>query len=216
GWVEGKNIQLEVRYAEGQPERYPDFIAEFVRLKVDLIVCGGGARAARAAMQATTTIPIVVPVTADPVGSGLVASLAQPGGNVTGMSMVAPELSAKRVQLIRDVVPGIKRVAVLLEPAADAGQISATVAACKAMGVQSHIVTASRAEEFPGAFAAAMTGGAEFLVELASSFFNEHRRQLVNLAAQNKLPVIYEHGEFVRVGGLMSYGPDLSDMYKHS
>ena len=216
GWIEGRNLQVEIRYAEGQVPRLRDFMAEFVRMKVDVIVAGGGTVAARAAMQQATAIPIVVPVAVDPVGTGLVASLAKPGGNVTGMSMLAPAISAKRVELIKELAPNAKRLAILLDPAVDAGQVPATVGAARALGLQFHIVTASRTEEFRDAFEAAKKGGADAMVVLSSSFFNSHRKSLVELSERFKLPAIYEHSEFVASGGLISYGPSLTDMYRRA
>jgi putative ABC transport system substrate-binding protein len=216
GWIEGRNLRLEIRYAEGQVQRLRDFMAEFVRLKVDVIVAGGGTVAARAAMQQATAIPIVVPVAVDPVGTGLVASLAKPGGNVTGMSMLAPAISAKRVEIIKELAPNAKRLAILLDPAVDAGQVPATVGAARALGLQFHIVTASRTEEFRDAFEAATKGGADAMVILSSSFFNSHRKSLVELSERFRIPAIYEHSEFVAAGGLISYGPSLPDMYRRA
>jgi putative ABC transport system substrate-binding protein len=216
GWVEGQNILIEWRYAEGRPERYPALLAELVRLKVDLIVAGGGTPGARAARNATSTIPIVMPVVGDPVASGLVASLARPGGNVTGLSMLNTEISTKRVELLREVLPRIERVAVLHDAAADTPDLGATLAAASFLGLRQQVLSVGRPEEFHGVFEAARKSGAEALIVLASPVFNTHRRRLIDLAAQNRLIAVYEHREFPHSGGLMSYGPDLADMNRRA
>ena len=206
GWSEGRNILIEWRYAEGRPERYPALIAELVRLKVDLIVAGGGTPGALAAKNATSTIPIVMPVVGDPVASGLVSSLARPGGNVTGLSMLNTEISAKRVELLREVLPKIVRVAVLHDPAQKTPDLDATLAAAQSLGFRQQVLSANRPEEFDGAFEAARTSRAAALIVLASPVFNTHRRRLIDLAAQTRLVAAYEHREFPYSGGLMSYG----------
>ena len=216
GWVEGRNILIEWRYAEGRPERYPALIAELVRLKVDLIVAGGGTPGARAARDATSTIPIVMPVVGDPVASGLVSSLARPGGNVTGLSMQNTEISAKRAELLREILPKVERVAVLSDPAARTPDLGATQAAARSLGLRLQVLSVGRPEEFLGAFEAARNAGAEALIVLASPVFNTYRRRLVDLAAQNRLIAVYEHQEFPYSGGLMSYGPNLEDMNRRA
>jgi putative ABC transport system substrate-binding protein len=216
GWVEGQNILVDYRSAEGRPERFPALIAELIHLKVDIIVAGGGTVGARAAKRATSTIPIVMPVVTDPVGAGLVSSLARPSGNVTGLSMLNTEIIAKRVQLLKDVLPRAERLAVLRDPAADPTQAGAVQATARALGLRLHVLSASRPDEFPSAFEAARKDGAEALIVLASSFFNAHRRQLVDLAAQNRLATMYEHREFPDIGGLMSYGPNIVEMYRRA
>jgi putative ABC transport system substrate-binding protein len=216
GWVEGQNILIEYRYAEGRPERYPALIAELLSLKVDVLVAGGGTPGARAAKQATSTIPIVLPIVGDPVAAGLVSSLARPGGNVTGLSMQDTEISAKRVELLREVLPTVKRVAVLKDPVAPAQDPDATQAAARALGLRLQVLSVGRPEDFPGAFEAARKAGAEALIVLASSVFNLHRQRLVDLAAENRLIAVYEHREFPYAGGLMSYGPDLADMTRRA
>jgi ABC-type uncharacterized transport system substrate-binding protein len=216
GWVEGQTILIEWRYAEGRSERYPALIAELIRLKVDLIVAGGGTPGAQAAKHATSTIPIVTPVVGDPVASGLVSSLARPGGNVTGLSMLNTEISTKRVELLREVLPKIERVAVLHDPAADTPDVGATQAAARSLGLRLQVLTVGRPEEFLGAFEAARNAGAEALIVLASPVFNTYRRRLVDLAAQSRLIAVYEHQEFPYSGGLMSYGPNLVDMNRRA
>jgi putative tryptophan/tyrosine transport system substrate-binding protein len=215
GWIEGQNILIDYRYAEGRPDRYPALIAELLSLKVDVLVVGGGTPGARAAKQATTTIPIVLPIVGDPVASGLVLSLARPGGNVTGLSMLNTEISAKRVQLLREVLPTVKRVAVLSDPVVTALDLDATQAAARSFGLRLQVLSVG-SEDFHGAFEAARKAGAEALIVLASSVFNHHRQRLVDLAAQNRLLAVYEHRQFPDAGGLMSYGPDLGDMTRRA
>jgi putative tryptophan/tyrosine transport system substrate-binding protein len=216
GWVEGQNLFIEERHAEGRPERYPELIADLIRLKVDVLVAGGGTAGARAAQRATETIPIVMPVMGDPVAARLVSSLARPGGNITGLSMLNTELSAKRVELLREVLPSVARVAVLRDPATPSADVDATQAAARSLGLRPQILSASRPEEFPGAFQAVTKSGAEALLVLASGFFNTQRRRLVDLAAQHRLVVVWEHRDFAEAGGLMSYGPNLVDMNRRA
>ena len=211
GWVEGRNLLIEWRYAEGRPERYPALIAELIRLKVDVLVAGGGTAGAQAAKRATSTIPIVLPVIGDPVAAGLVASLARPG-NVTGLSMLNTEISAKRVELLREVLPHVERVAVLRDPAAPPADVDATQAAARSLGLRLQLLSVGRPEELHGAFQTVKRSGAEALIVLASGFFNTQRRQLVDLAAQYRLVTVWEHRDFAEAGGLLSYGPNLVDM----
>jgi ABC-type uncharacterized transport system substrate-binding protein len=212
GWVDGQNVRLEYRYAEGQPERYPGFFAELLRLNVDVIVAGGGTVAAMAARQATRTTPIIVFVP-DPVAAGLVASLARPGGNVTGLSMQIMEIGAKRLDLLKQVSPKIERVAVLCD-AADIGEAAAIEAVAPSLGSRVQVLRVSRIEEFEGAFAAAKRARAEALIICASGFFTAHRKRLVDLAGQHRLVAIYENRDFAEAGGLISYGPSIAEMYR--
>jgi putative tryptophan/tyrosine transport system substrate-binding protein len=214
GWVEGQNLLIEDRYAEGRPERYPVLIAELIRLKVDVLVAGGGTAGAQAAKRATATIPIVMPVMGDPVAAGLVSSLARPGGNVTGLSMLNTELSAKRVELLREVLPRVERVAVLRDPATPQADVDVTHAAARFLGLRLQLLNVGPPGEFPGAFQAARK--ADALIVLASGFFNTQRRRLIDLAAQNRLIAVWEHRDFADAGGLMSYGPNLVDMNRRA
>jgi putative ABC transport system substrate-binding protein len=216
GWVEGRSLLIEERYAEGRPDRYPALIEELIRLHVDVLVTGGGTAGALAAKRATQTIPIVMPVTGDPVAAGLVSSLARPGGNVTGLSMLNTEISAKRVELLREVLPRIERVAVLRDPAAPPADLDATQAAARSLGFRLQLLSASRPEEFDGVFQVARKSRAEALIVLASGFFNTQRRRLVDLAAQHRLVTVWEHRDFAEAGGLMSYGPNLLDMNRRA
>ena len=212
GWVDGQNVRIEYRYAEGRPERYPGFFAELLRLNADVIVAGGGTPAARAAKQATSTTPIVIFAT-DAVASGFVASLARPGGNVTGFSILNTEISAKRLHLLKEAFPKIERVAVLCDPA-DIGEAGAIEAAAHSLGARVQVLSVSRLEEFEGAFESAKRARAEALIVCASPFFNAHRKRVVDLAEQHRLPAIYEHRDFAAIGGLMSYGPNIAEMYR--
>ena len=215
GWIDGKTILIEERYAEGQNERYPGFIAEFIDLKVDIIVCGGGDRVARVASELTSTIPIVVPVMTDPVATGLLSNIARPRGNLTGQSMQAPEISAKRMEFLYRVLPKLQHVALLQDPNTPSSPPAIKIAekAALALGLHSQVFSAGRIEEFDTVFEMISTSQAEAIVVLSSSFFYVHRQQLIDLAMQYRLVAIYEHRGFVSAGGLMSYGPDLAAMY---
>jgi putative tryptophan/tyrosine transport system substrate-binding protein len=206
GYVEGQHFVLEYRAAAGQHERFPALAAELVQLKPDVIVTQG-TPAALAAKDATTTIPIVMVGVGDPVESGLVASLARPGGNVTGLSLLAPELVGKQLELLKDVLPTVSRVAVLWNPAnpAHALQVRAADVAARALGVQLHRVEARGPEAFDGAFAAMTRAHAGALLVLADTLFFEYRRRLAELAATSRLPIMHYSRAFVEAGGLISY-----------
>jgi ABC-type uncharacterized transport system substrate-binding protein len=215
GYVEGQNLRIDYRYAEEQPERLPALAAELVRLPVDVIVARG-APATQGAKQATSTLPIVMASGgADPVSTGLVASLAQPGGNVTGVSLAfSGEFAGKWVALLKEALPQVSRVGVLWDPTQPAIRplVQETARVAQAVGLQAHVVEARGAEEFDGAFAALVRAGAEALLALPGGTLYRAHRRLVALAAQHRLPAIYEHREYVAAGGLMSYGPNLDVM----
>src|SRR5882724_12721441 len=214
GYVEGQNLVIESRYAEGREERLPDLVAELVRLKVEVIVAGGVV-ATRAAQHATRTIPIVMAGTADPVGQGLVASLAHPGGNTTGLSFLSAELPAKRLELLKEVVPQSARVAVLANPANASYKpwMNSLTVAARALGLQLHVVEVRRADELDTAFAAMTRAGADaVIVESDAVLLNTVRGRVVaDLAATHRLPVMYGWREWVGAGCLMSYRPSLPD-----
>jgi putative tryptophan/tyrosine transport system substrate-binding protein len=215
GWIEGQNLAIEFRWAAGQVDRLPALAAELVALPVTLIVTDSTA-AALAAQHATHTIPIIMATVADPIGSGLVASLAHPGGNVTGLSLLASGLSAKRLELLKDVVPGLHRVAVLLN-AADPGSAPSwqdTESAARALGLQLYPLKVRGPDEFAEAFAAATREGVDGLIPLADAMLFQHRAQIVALAAQSRLPAMYEAKGFTEVGGLMAYGPSIPAQYR--
>ena len=208
GYVEGQHFVLEYRGAEGQFEGFPDLAAELVRLKVEVIVAQG-TPAALAAKHATTMIPVVMVGVGDPVGSGLVASLARPGGNLTGLSNLSPELVRKQLEFLKDVRPTVSRVAVLWNPANPASHLMVRAAdvAAQAVGVQLHLVEARGRgpDAFDSAFAAMTSAHAGALLVLADNIFFEHRRRLAELAAMSHLPTMHQDGRMVEAGGLISY-----------
>jgi putative ABC transport system substrate-binding protein len=206
GWVEGQNITVERRYAEGEFDRLPVLAAELVGLKVDLIVAQG-AIAIRAAQHATSTIPIVMLATSDAVRAGFVASLARPGGNITGVSDIGGVLTAKRLELLKEAVPEVSRVAVLTDPANPytPTMVSEVELAARALGVQVHILEVTDPSTLEQALAALTTERADVVMVLPSTRFNAHHRRLVDLVAHHQLPAIYGWRRFVEDGGLMSY-----------
>ncbi len=220
GYVEGQNIVIEYRSTQGRVERFLDLAAELGRLKVDLILAGP-TPAASAAKQATSTIPIVAAAMGDPVEDGLVASLARPGGNITGLTYLGPELVAKRLQLLKEAVPGVSRVATLWHPGAYGertmrGMLKETEVAARALGVQLQLVEVRGPNDFDKAFSAMTRERAGALIQLPSTmFFVEHRR-IVDLAAKSRLPAIYETREYVEAGGLMAYGANIPDLFRRA
>jgi putative ABC transport system substrate-binding protein len=216
GYVEGQSIQLESRWAEGRPDRLPVLAAQLVALDVDVIVTGGE-QAIWAARQATTTIPIVMGASNDPVGAGLVASLGRPGGNVTGMSILSGELSRKRLELLKEMLPRVSRVAVLSNPAfpGTALDLRQTRDAAQALGLTLENVEVRRAADLETAVTAARQR-AEAVIPLADPFFTAHRARIVDLTARHRLPGMYYWREFAEAGGLMAYGPNLLDLYRRA
>jgi len=212
GYVEGQTIAIETRAAEGHYERLPGIAAELLRLHVDVIVAGG-TPAIRAVKQLTTTVPIVMAVSTDPVGAGLVASLSRPGGNVTGLALSAGEqFAGKWVELLKEVVPRASRVAALSDPQGGpqvASFVRATEVAAQAAGLPFNVLQAHSAVELEGAFATMTRAGASGLIVLPSVHFSAERKRIVELAARHRMPTMYEHREFVDAGGLLSYGPNL-------
>jgi putative ABC transport system substrate-binding protein len=217
GYVEGKTIAIEYRFAEGRPERLPALAAELVRLKVDVIVTGGPP-APEDAKQATSTIPIVFAVAGDPVGEGLVASLARPGGNITGLASIAAEVVGKQLELLKEVVPKISRVAVLLNPSHSAHPLMARQAegAARALGMQLHILQAGSPAEIDAAFAAMRSQGVGGVLVLRGSLFLAQRAQIAALAAKSRLPAVYGTREEAEAGGLMAYGASLPLLYRRA
>jgi len=217
GYVEGQNITLEYRWAEGQYERLPDLAAELVRLGVHVLVTSGplGTRAAKAM---THTLPIVMARDFDPIADGFVASLGRPSGNITGMTALARELSAKRLELLKDTVAGLARVAILWNPleVSAVRQLRDTEDAARVLGLQVHVLEVRGPDDFAGAFAAARTGGAGGVTVLADPVSHFHRARLVELAAQSRLPTMYWERVFVEAGGLMSYAASDRDLYRRA
>jgi ABC-type uncharacterized transport system substrate-binding protein len=217
GWVEGQNIAVESRWAENNYDRLPALAADLVRLKVDVIVTGG-VPAIRAAQQATRTIPIVMGLVEDPVASGLVASLGHPGGNVTGLSMMAPDLVGKQMELLKGVVPKVSRIALLWNPANPGNALQSREAAnaARALGVQLQALEARTPEEIAAAFAEMARERAGALVVLQDATLTNQARKIAGLAAEGRLPAIYARREHPDVGGLMSYGPSVPEMFRRA
>ena len=217
GYVEGKNIVIEYRYAEGKGERLPDLAAELVRLKVDIIVTIGPS-ATLAAKKASGTIPIVFAAANDPVGTGLVSSLARPGGNITGLSLMSPDLDGKRLELLKEAVPKVARVAFLWQPGGTRGNLPLTEmeAAAKALGLKLLSLEVRSLDDFEGAFARAKKERAQALITTTGALINTQQRRVLDFAAKNRLPAIYHYSEFVEAGGLMSYGPDNTDIWRRA
>jgi ABC-type uncharacterized transport system substrate-binding protein len=217
GYVEGKNIVIEYRWAEGKTERLPDLAAELVRLKVDIIVTAGPA-VTRPVKEATSTIPIVMSFDNDPVGSGFVASLARPGGNITGLSALFPELSGKRLELLKEVVPMISRMAFFgtsTQPGT-AQALRETELAAGAFGVQVQYLEVRDPKDIETAFQAARKGRADAVLVLSSPVIFSQRTQIADLAVKNRLPVIFPQSEYVEDGGLMSYAPNYADLFRRA
>jgi putative tryptophan/tyrosine transport system substrate-binding protein len=216
GWIEGKNIAIEYRFAEQKPERLPELAVDLVRLKVDLIVVSG-TPPALAAKNATTTIPIVMANVADPVGQGLVASLARPGGNVTGNSGLAFELDTKRLEILKDVVPKLARVGFLRLPSGTDSQLKEIRPAAVALKLKlEEIETQPDAKGLESAFQTAKQKQVGAIMTSVSRIFFAERKRIVELAGKNRLPAIYFQKEFVDEGGLMSYGADYADLYRRA
>jgi putative tryptophan/tyrosine transport system substrate-binding protein len=214
GYVEAKNIAIEYRYAEEKFDRLPGLAAELVRLKVDVIVTGGGNNT-RAAKEATTTIPIVMAQDTDPVANGFVRSLARPGGNITGLSNLAPEISGKQIELLKEIHPKLSRVAVLRTSAdspANAQQRREIERAAGAFKVVLQHLDVLRPNDIEIAFRAATKGPAEAVLVQPGSIFNSNRTRIIKLAVKSRLPAIYSHSQYVVDGGLMTYGASLPDL----
>ena len=217
GYVEGQNIAIEYRWAEGQLDRLPDLAAELVRLKVDVIVASS-TPTALAAKNATRTIPIVFVTAGDPVGSGLVAGIARPGGNITGLSLLAPEIVAKQLQLLKEAVPQASRVAVLSNPANPytALMVKETEAAARSLGMWVQLLGVRGADAFDSAFSAVTKGRASALFVLFDPFLFAHRTRIAEFANKNRLPAMYPHREYAETGGLMAYGADIRDNFRRA
>ena len=216
GYVEGRNIAIEYRWAEGKFESLPSLAADLVRLKVDVIVASS--QGAVAAKQATSTIPIVMPIITDPVRLGLVESLARPGGNATGFATQNDELPGKWMELVKEAVPKVSRVAVLFHPTYDGGvQLKASETAARSLRVSLQALTVESPDALVAAFAAMKKERAEALIVSSSPLFYLHRTRLIALAAKQRLPTIYhQRGFVIGADGLMSYGPDFYDLFRRS
>jgi putative tryptophan/tyrosine transport system substrate-binding protein len=217
GYVEGKNIVIEYRYAEGNLNRPNQFSAEFVRLKVDVIVTAAPS-STRAAKEATSTIPIVMAFDNDPVGNGFVASLARPGGNITGLSTLTPEISGKQLEILKEIIPRLSHVAVLETPTIPGyAQIfkEMEIAAAE-FKVQLQYLDVRGPEDIEAVFREARKGRADAVLALASPILDSHRTQIADFAAKSRLPAIYWAAEWVEAGGLMTYGASVTDLYRRA
>jgi putative ABC transport system substrate-binding protein len=217
GYMEGKNIVLEFRYAEEKLDRLPALAAELVRLKVDVIVTAGGT-STRVAKEATTTIPIVMVQDNDPVGNGFVASLARPGGNITGLATLAPEISGKRLEFLKEIVPKLSRVAVFgtSNNPGNTQSLKETEIAAREFRLQLQHVDVLKQADIDAAFHAASIKRADAILMLVSVVLNSYRKQVVELAVKNRLPTIYPILDFVEAGGLMSYGVSFVDLHRRA
>lgn len=218
GYVEGRNVAIEYRWAEGQHDRLPGFAADFVRRQVAVIMATGGTAPAIAAKAATATIPIVFTGGSDPVRRGLVANLGRPGGNATGVVNISTELTAKRLELLRELVPTATMIAVLSNPASpDAeAQVIQVQEAARIVGQQIHVVAARNEGDFDAAFGAAVQRRAGALFVTGDPLFTSRRTQLVALAARHAMPASYSFRDLVVAGGLMSYGANLADVHRQA
>ena len=218
GYLEGKNILVEYRYAEGKTDRLTGLVAELVQLKVDVLV-GGNLTTIRAAKQATKTIPIVMVTTGDPVALGFIDSLARPGGNITGLTRLTRDLSAKWLELFKEVVPGITRVGFLVEASSPDSVIGSKEydAAARLLKIE-HQVLEVRAPnaDFEGAFQAATKGRVNSVLTLTNAFISRHAKRIADLAIKNRLPSMYERSAYVEAGGLVSYAANDLDLYRRA
>ena len=212
GYMEGETIAVEYRWAEGRHDRLPDLVAELVQLKVDVLV-PVGTQPSRAAKQATSTTPIVMAQVGDPVGSGLVASLARPGGNLTGVSVIGREILVNQLELLKQAVPRASQVAVLWNPT-NSFMLSELQGSAQRLGLTLHAVTVQQPEEFERAFAAIRAAQVDALHVIQDHLLFSHRTRIVDFAAQSKLPAIYMYREWTEAGGLMAYGASLHEVYR--
>jgi len=217
GWVEGKNISIEYRYAEGRRDRLPDLAADLVRLKVDVIVASVGTDAV-AAQKATKAIPIVMVAGGDPVASGLGESLARPGGNITGLSQMTPELAGKRLELLTEMVPKLSRVAVLWNPQSVGSPLTwkEIQLPARQLGLQLHSLEVRSPDDFDQAFEHATRARAGALFIMGAPLIGTNLKRIVDLAAKSRLPSIFHISEFADLGGLAAYGPDRADLFRRA
>ena len=217
GWVEGKNVVFEHRYADDRLERLPGLAADLIRLKVD-VIAAAGTLAPLAAKQASSTIPIVMTAAGDPLGSGLVASLARPDGNVTGMSLMAPDLGGKRLELLKEVLPRLDRVAVLWNAANPYSALvfKETQAAGQTLGLEVQSLEVRAPDDFDGAFEAARRQRPDALITVEDPLTASHRQRVADFTAEQQLPSLHGVREFAAAGGLMSYGANLADLFQRA
>ena len=216
GYVENRSIAIDVRYARGDPDQLVALAAELVRLRVDVLVTSG-LPAIVAAKHATAAIPIVFAAAGgDPVAEGVVASLAQPGGNITGLTVGPPELEGKRLELLKEAFPGLSRVAALVNPASGSLKLRAAESAARKLGVTLQTQEVREPGEFEGAFVAMRKGRPDALIVLSDSLFTNQRARILELAAKSRLPAVYDVRLFPESGGFMSYGPNIADLFRRA
>jgi putative ABC transport system substrate-binding protein len=217
GYIEGKNITIEYRFTKGKPEAISDLAADLVHHKVDVIVTAGTAQA-RAIQQATTTIPIVFAVSGDPVGTGLVASLARPGGNITGLSMISPDLAGKRLELLKEAAPNISRVGVLWDALVPDNLLDfeTTQLGARALGLKLQSLEVRGSEHLEGAFSVAIKHRLDALVVIGGGIINSHEKRILAFEVRNRLPAIHETSRSAEAGGLMAYGVNFPDLFRRS
>jgi putative tryptophan/tyrosine transport system substrate-binding protein len=217
GYQEGQNIVIEYRWAEGKYERFPALIAELLAANVDVIVTAG-TPASLAVKKATSSVPLVMIAVGEPVATGLVASLARPGGNITGVTSISPEIEGKRLELLREVVPGLSHIAVLWNAGSPVQVIQEreTRIAAQALGMKTLSLGVRTLEEIEGAVATMLRERPEALFVLADRLFLHHRKRIMDFAVQHRLPGVHAYRELVEVGGLMSYGPSYADMHRRA
>jgi putative tryptophan/tyrosine transport system substrate-binding protein len=214
GLVEGRDVVIELRFAQGGLQQLAELAAELVRLKVDVIHASGDL-APRAAQRATATIPIVA-IADDILGAGLITSLSRPGGTTTGLTILSPELSAKRLEVLRDIIPGLSRVASLWDPTTGTSQVMLTERAAQSLKIRLKVLEVRRRDDLAGAFQAAKAEKADALNVFSSPFLSSLYRQIIDLAAEHRLPAIYQWKEHAEAGGLISYGPSLAGMWRQT
>jgi putative tryptophan/tyrosine transport system substrate-binding protein len=215
GWVEGQNVAIEFRWADGNFDRFAALAGDLVKVPVDVIVLAGSP-AIRGARQATTTIPIVAAIMGDPLSAGFAVSFARPGGNITGLAAPFEGLISKQLQILRETLPKAAHVAILFHTPLPASQREAAETAAHALSLKAQVLEIRDIADVAGAFKAATTGNADAMLVMPSPLFNRHRARLAELAIKHRLPAIYEVTEYVMSGGLMSYGPSFTDMYRRA
>jgi putative ABC transport system substrate-binding protein len=214
GYVDGRNVAIELRYAREGPQQLPGLAADLVRMNVDVIWAAGDF-APKVAQQATATIPIVA-IADDMVGAGLVTSLSRPSGNTTGLTILAPELSAKRLEVLKNILPGLSRVAAFWDPTTGTSQVTVTKKAAQSLNLNLQILEVPNRDDLARAFEAAVKEHAEALNTFSSPFLASLYREIIDFAAENRLPAIYQWREHAEAGGLASYGPGLAEMWRQS
>ena len=217
GYVEGKNLAIEWRFAEGKFERLPALATELVQMNVEVIVVGGTPET-QAAQRSTSTIPIIMTSISDPVGSGFAKSLARPGGNITGLSLMSPDISPKMLELLKTMLPKLSRFAILVNPSnpSAAAILEGVLAAARQFGIKAVIVKARTTEEIEQAFTIMARERVDACISLADPFFSSQRQKIVELAAKHRLPAMYGQREYVESGGLMSYSANFADLYRRA